>query len=81
LAASLTQHIFTTTYLLQDDGELQQILLHLAESDRGKEAFCRSLLFPIFEEKQLHVSQERVQSKGPGIIDVRQIEILGDRKP
>jgi hypothetical protein len=62
LAASLTRHIFTTTYLLKDDGELRQILLQLAETNSGKEAFCRGLLLSIAEEKQLDVSREKVST-------------------
>ena len=60
LAASLTRHIFTTTYLLKEDSELRHILLELAETNSSKEAFCRKLLLSISEEKEIHGSQERI---------------------
>lgn len=60
LASSLTRHIFTTTYLLEEDDELRQTLLHLAEVDSGKEAFCRSLLLSVSEDKQAYVMRERM---------------------
>jgi hypothetical protein len=62
LAASMTRHIFTTTYLLKEDSELRQVLLHLAETNSGKETFCRGLLLSIFVEKQLEMSREKVST-------------------
>jgi hypothetical protein len=61
LAASLTQHIFTPTYLLKEDDQLRQVLLHLAVTNSGKESFCRGLLLAISEDKwQLDVRKKKV---------------------
>jgi hypothetical protein len=62
LAASLVRKVFTVTYQVEEDGELRDLLLALAEVDGCKESFLRGMLASLPEENEVTVIKKRVKA-------------------
>ncbi|RDW69297.1 hypothetical protein BP6252_08317 [Coleophoma cylindrospora] len=60
LAQLLNQFIFTPTYVLQEDDELREVLLHEAEAHPDRESLCRGLLLLMSDNKPFVAEEERV---------------------
>ncbi|RDW80418.1 hypothetical protein BP5796_05116 [Coleophoma crateriformis] len=60
LARLLNQYIFTPTYVLQEDKDLREVLLHEAEVKPDRESLCRGLLLTMSANKPFEAEDERV---------------------
>ena len=60
LAQAFVRHIFTTTYLLSESGELDKVLTLLAEQDSSHELFARSVLLRLFANNEVQMIRSRV---------------------
>ena len=58
LARSLTNHIFTPTYIVEKESELRDLLFEI--SDNAKKEFLRGMIMSLFEKKQREIASQRV---------------------
>ncbi|KAL6242588.1 hypothetical protein RBB50_010234 [Rhinocladiella similis] len=60
LARSLTNHIFTPTYIVEEESELRDLLFEI--SDNAKKEFLRGMIMSLFEKKQREIATQRVST-------------------
>lgn len=58
LARSLTKHIFTPTYIFEDETEMKEVLLQI--SDKAKKEFLRGMIMSLFEDRQKKTAATKV---------------------
>ncbi|KAK5054710.1 hypothetical protein LTR84_001602 [Exophiala bonariae] len=58
LARSLTNHIFTPTYIVEEESELRDLLFEI--SDNARKEFLRGMIMSLFERKQREIATQRV---------------------
>ena len=61
LARCINLHLFKSTYLLDDEGEIRRLLVRLAVANSKKESFYRAFLLSIFLEDQTRNATEAVE--------------------
>ena len=67
LAKSLAEHIFTPTYLIQNDKELRSVLLNMAHGQQKD--FLRGLLLNLFEDDQQAVKTKKISTVVREVVD------------
>ncbi|RVX69000.1 hypothetical protein B0A52_08067 [Exophiala mesophila] len=60
LARSLTNHIFTPTYIVEEESELRDLLFEI--SDNAEKEFLRGMIMSLFEKKQREIASQRVST-------------------
>lgn len=60
LARSLTNHIFTPTYIIEEESELRDLLFEI--SDNARKEFLRGMIMSLFERKQREIAPQRVST-------------------
>ena len=72
LARLLYQYVFSSTYLLNDDRQLREILLREAEINEEKETLCRALLLSMLPNEQLEKTEDVVSTVVQEVVRVVQ---------
>ena len=72
LARLLRRYVFQSTYLLNDDRQLREVLLHEAGINEEKETLCRALLLSMLPNEQLETTEKIISNVVQEVVGVVQ---------